>query len=416
MVANRNYSSVARLASIAAAITSSATSITVDTTSGFPSVPFTLVLDPGRTAEEAVTVTSIIGTALTILRGQDGTSAQPHDAGAQARHMATARDFREPAEHIGLTSGVHGVSGFLVGSTDSAIMDNKTFQPVGTDHVPIVVQAAAGQSSHLQDWKDSGGQVLAAIANTGRMSAKGFDSSSSSTFVAGSASTVPVIIQAAVGQTANLLSLRNSSGTEVFGVSSAGLGGQTATSYTASGSISAGTSLSANSLAVNGGGSNLSSTNNNVAAMAAKVPSGGQVPGLVVADNESGGLRAGVMGANNSYQMFHGGSTSNRVPFKMVGGSLVVQMLSGATSQGATIDYSAYGFSLTPLVYLTVRQDNVSTVQRRVAANVENIPGLTTCDIRLIQTSNEVMPNDTGYRVYWMAIQFLPNSATSIPV
>src|SRR5690606_2005011 len=40
--------------------------------------------------------------------------AMSHGAGAEVRHMVTARDLREPQQHIEATTGVHGVAGSLV--------------------------------------------------------------------------------------------------------------------------------------------------------------------------------------------------------------------------------------------------------------------------------------------------------------
>jgi len=74
-------------------ITGAAASLIVDVTTGLPTVPFTLLLDPGQGIEEVVTVTAAGGTTLTVTRGVDGTSAQAHTNGAEVRHAYSARDF-----------------------------------------------------------------------------------------------------------------------------------------------------------------------------------------------------------------------------------------------------------------------------------------------------------------------------------
>ena len=68
---------------LTAAVTSSATSITVTSTSGFPvATPYSLMLDPGLSSAETVSVTGVSGTTLAVARGQGGTTAVAHASGA----------------------------------------------------------------------------------------------------------------------------------------------------------------------------------------------------------------------------------------------------------------------------------------------------------------------------------------------
>jgi hypothetical protein len=107
----RYYSSTAQAMSLVGSIDAAATTITVNITAGLPaSTPFTLVLDYGSTAEEVVTVTAVAGPSLTVLRGEDGSAAQSHTPGALVRHAATARDLREPQQHMAAGTGVHGLA------------------------------------------------------------------------------------------------------------------------------------------------------------------------------------------------------------------------------------------------------------------------------------------------------------------
>jgi hypothetical protein len=323
--------------------------------------------------------------------------------------MATARDYREAAEHIAATSNVHGTTGTLVTTSDSQILDNKTFTASITDHVPLKVQSASGQSADLMEATSSAGTVLAAITPTGRVSTPGIDGGSTSTFTTNSPVVVPLIVKGAAAQTAKALSVRDAASIELASI------GPDGTLASHSATVSGDVTVSGEVFTTNfksTGTAELTTANTAVVPAIVRVPTGGTATPLVVR-NPADGDMAGILSETGGYQMFHGGSAANIVPFKVVGGSLLVTLGAGATSQGSTIDYSAFGFTQTPLVILTVRQDNESTLKRRVTANVENIPGLTSCGVRVIQTSNDVLPDPANYRVYWVAYQFHPNQAVS---
>lgn len=99
----RYYSSVAEDTTLNGSITSGQTTITVTATSGFPSVPYTLILDPNVAGkEEIVTVTAVDTNPniLTVTRAQDGSTAVAHDSGAVVRHGVSARDFTDVQSHL----------------------------------------------------------------------------------------------------------------------------------------------------------------------------------------------------------------------------------------------------------------------------------------------------------------------------
>jgi len=138
----RKYSSRSQQTTLSGALTSSATSATVVSgTSLLGGVTisageiFTVVIDPDTALEEIVDVSAVSTNTLTIVRGRDGSSGVAHSAGAVVRHMAIGRDYREANLHIEASSSyndgtgthtVHGVSGSVVGTTDTQTLTNKT--------------------------------------------------------------------------------------------------------------------------------------------------------------------------------------------------------------------------------------------------------------------------------------------------
>jgi hypothetical protein len=141
------YYANAPATTLAASCTNSATSILVSSVTGFPiQYPYTLILDRGTISEEAVSVTAAAGTTLTVTRHIDSTTAFAHSTGAVVEHGVTAQDVREPNAHINLASGVHGVAGAVVGTTDVQVVTNKDLTSGNT--FPSSLATAANLSAH----------------------------------------------------------------------------------------------------------------------------------------------------------------------------------------------------------------------------------------------------------------------------
>ena len=140
------YSNLAIQTSLSGSISNVGTSITVAATTGFPaSFPYILALDFGGAAEELVKIISAAGTTLTIDpagRGFGGTSAQSHSLGAVVRHVYNAVDATDFRTHEGAVGAVHGLTGNIVGTSDTQTLSNKTLTS------PIITGTVTGGASY----------------------------------------------------------------------------------------------------------------------------------------------------------------------------------------------------------------------------------------------------------------------------
>lgn len=125
MPANQQYATNVPQTTLTGAINASATSLSVASSSGWPAVPFTAVLDIGNSTQEPVDVTAVVGTTWTVTRNIDGTVGFAHGIGATVTHADIGRDFREARTHMDATSGQHGITGSFVGTTDTQTLSNK---------------------------------------------------------------------------------------------------------------------------------------------------------------------------------------------------------------------------------------------------------------------------------------------------
>lgn len=235
----RYYSNTAAEAVLASGITAAATTMVLDTTSGWPvSYPFTVTIDYDSGNKEIVNVTNVAGSTATIERGQDGTTGVTHSTGAKVRHDHSARDFSEPQVHMAASSGVHGRTGALVGTTDTQTLTNKNLSGASNTFPSSLATIATAQvltNKDLTSGTNTFPSSLATLAGTQTLTNKTltaptitnptvttgtFDNptftnlKNVSVGTAGSG-TVPLIVDGAAGQSVGLQRWRDSSGSNV---------------------------------------------------------------------------------------------------------------------------------------------------------------------------------------------------------
>lgn len=126
MPTGQQYATNVPQTTLTGSVNASATSLSVASSASWPSVPFTAVLDIGTSTQEPVDVTAVVGTTWTVTRNIDSTTGFSHAIGATVTHANIGRDFREARSHIDASAAVHGLTGTVVGTSDSQTLTNKT--------------------------------------------------------------------------------------------------------------------------------------------------------------------------------------------------------------------------------------------------------------------------------------------------
>lgn len=146
-MARREYQGAATPTTITGSITNSATSLTLTSSTGWPTGSFSFVIDPGLAGEEKVLATSRSGATVTITtRGYDGTTAASHNAGAVIYPVPSAIDFDEANSLVsGITAGT-GIA--MAGSTSgSTLLKSTAVAGSTTVTIPAVTDTLVGKTT-----------------------------------------------------------------------------------------------------------------------------------------------------------------------------------------------------------------------------------------------------------------------------
>ena len=127
----RNYKSISEPKTLTANVSNVATQIVLNNVDGLPSPPYVLVLNPDTTSEEAVLVTvdqtGVTSPTLKVTRAiETGATAKTHTIGNTVKHMIVGTDLQIVHDHFSATTGVHGIDGAVIGTTDTQTLTNKT--------------------------------------------------------------------------------------------------------------------------------------------------------------------------------------------------------------------------------------------------------------------------------------------------
>lgn len=239
MPTGQQYASNVPQTNIPAGVSAAATLWTVASSTGWPSPPFTAVLDIGTAVQEPVDVGAVAGANWSsITRAIDSTTAFVHGPACTVTFGVTGRDFRESRSHIDASTNVHGLTGgaAVVGDITAQTLTNKTINsPVivtpaitqatfsaGSAAIPAVINGAPAQSVDM----------FQVVPNASPNAALKVDSQGRVVVIGPGGTNVPFTVFGLANQTADLIDVDDSVGNKVFKVTANGATGAGATVIT----------------------------------------------------------------------------------------------------------------------------------------------------------------------------------------
>ena len=135
----REYKGAAQASVLTSALGNSTANLTIfcnDLTNwptGVAGRPFYVVIDRGKANEEKILCSSRASNTITVFndgitngRAADSTPISSHSINAVIEHVFTATDADEANSHVNASAGVHGITGNVVGTTDTQTLSSKT--------------------------------------------------------------------------------------------------------------------------------------------------------------------------------------------------------------------------------------------------------------------------------------------------
>lgn len=191
---------------LAAAITSSATSFNVASAASFPAAPFVIVID-----SEILNVTAVSGVTFTVQRAQEGTTAAAHASGATVLGAVTAGALKNLARaaHVGSSTPSGGVSGDIaVGTGKLWVNDGGVWKSIALSDQPaasagfyVGVVTVQNETSAGRARLGTGGLGVWGGHHTHGFAANNTRPSDINTFFGQMGTSIPKILYAALGPT-----------------------------------------------------------------------------------------------------------------------------------------------------------------------------------------------------------------------